>query len=79
MANDTQSLYLSATEVLDLTGWPQAMVNDYISRGSDYMLVGIGSPENVEASNRTRQYLDADTGTLYVNPDVGVRVGWVAV
>lgn len=64
---------------MSMTKWPDAMVNDYISRGADYMLTGSGSPEGIEASNRTRQYLDIDTTTLYVNPVVGARTGWVAI
>jgi hypothetical protein len=62
-----------------MTGWPDAMVNDYISRFPDYMLTGAGSPEGIEAANQTRQYLDVDTNDLYVNPVIGARTGWVPV
>ena len=79
MANDNQGLFLSAVDVMNMTGWSEAMINDYISRRSDYMLTGNGSPEGVEPANQTRQYLDIDTTTLYVNPVVGARTGWVAI
>lgn len=77
MANDTQALYLSASEVMSETGWGDAMVNDYISRGADYMLIGEGSPEGVIPSNRTRQYFDTAASKLYVNPLINERDGWV--
>lgn len=77
MANDNQSLFLSASEVMDMTKWPEAMVNDYISRFPDYMLTGSGSPEGVEPANQTRLYLDVDTNDIYVNPIIGERTGWV--
>jgi len=79
LANDNQSLFLSAQEVMSMTGWPDAMVNDYISRTADYMLTGSGSPEGVQAANQSRLYLDIDTNDLYVNPVIGARAGWVAV
>jgi len=79
LANNNLSLDLSASDVMGFTGWPDAMVSDYISRGADYMLVGSGSPEGVQPANRTRQYLDTSTTQLYVNPVIGSRTGWVAV
>lgn len=80
MANDDLSLGLSASEVMDMTGWPSAMVDDYISRGADYMRVGNGDPNaSSTPANRTRQYLDSLTGQLWVNPVIGSRTGWVAV
>lgn len=79
MANDNQGLFLSAVDVMNMTGWPEAMVSDYISRTADYMQAGSGSPEGVVAANQTRQYLDIGTSTLYVNPVVGARTGWVAI
>lgn len=79
MANDNQSLFLSATDVMSMTGWPEAMVNDYISRFPDYMPVGIGSPNGVQPANQTRMYFDEDNEVLYVNPVIGARTGWVAV
>lgn len=60
-----------------MTGWPDAMVNDYISRVSVYMLTGSGSPEGVEPANASRLYLDLDTNDVYVNPVIGARTGWV--
>lgn len=77
MANDTQSLFLSAAEVASMTGWSDAMVNDYISRGADYMLIGEDSPEGVQPANRTRQYFDTVANKLYINPVVGARTGWI--
>lgn len=79
MANDNQSLFLSATDVMSMTGWPDAMVNDYISRFPDYMLIGSGTPEGNQPANQTRQYYDADNEVLYINPVIGARTGWVAV
>ena len=56
------------------------MVNDYISRGADYMLVGAGDPNTTGApANRTRQYYDSAAGLLYVNPVIGARTGWVPI
>lgn len=80
MANDNLSLDLSASDVMGFTGWPDAMVSDYISRGADYMLVGDGDPNaSSTPANRTRQYLDSLTGQLWVNPVIGARTGWVVV
>lgn len=56
------------------------MVNDYISRGADYMLVGAGDPNaSSTPANRTRQYFDTTAAKLYVNPVIGARTGWVMV
>ncbi|QZA71254.1 hypothetical protein AH02_9 [Pseudomonas phage AH02] len=75
----SQSLGLSAADVANFTGWPDAMVNDYISREPDYPLSGSGSPEGVQPANRTLQYFDKDSGKLYYNANIGSRTGWVAV
>lgn len=40
---------------------------------------GTGTPEGVITSTLSQQYVDKDTGTMYVNPDYGVNTGWVAV
>jgi hypothetical protein len=64
---------------MNMTGWPDAMVSDYVSRGADYMITGLGSPEGVVASNRTRQYWATDDEKLYINSKVGSRTGWVPV
>lgn len=62
------------------TGWPDAMVSDYISRGADYMLTGEGDPNTLNVpANRTRQYLDTVAVKMYVNPVIGARTGWVMV
>ncbi|MBV4553061.1 hypothetical protein HU742_018100 [Pseudomonas sp. SWRI102] len=62
-----------------MTGWPEAMANDYVSRTSDYMLTGLGSPEGVVPSNRTRQFWSTDDQKLYINSAIGSRTGWVLV
>lgn len=65
---------------MNFTGWPDAMVNDYISRGADYMLTGAGDPNSLNIpANRTRQFFDTTASKLYVNPVIGSRNGWVAV
>lgn len=79
MANDMQTLDLTIAEVMEYTGWSFEMANDYVSRSSDYMIVGSGSPEGAIPSNRTRQYFDTSANQLYVNPAVGSRDGWVMV
>lgn len=79
MADQILGVELSAAEVAFYTGWPDAMVNDYISRTVDYMQVGEGSPEGAIASNRTRLYFDSLGGDLYANPLIGARTGWVIV
>ncbi|MBC2659747.1 hypothetical protein H7A76_30305 [Pseudomonas sp. MSSRFD41] len=80
MANGDLSLDLSASDVMSFTGWPDPMVNDYISRGADYMLTGDGDPNTLNIpANRTRQYFDRAGSKLYVNPVIGARAGWVAV
>lgn len=81
-------LALTDGEVKSLTGWPDALVNDYTSvinslrvlAGEiEYMQVGTGSPEGAVASNSSRQYYDSAAGTLYCNALVGASTGWVAV
>lgn len=80
MANDNLSLDLSAADVLGFTGWPDAMVSDYIAKGADYMLIGEGDPNvSGKPANRTRQYFDTTASKLYVNPVIGARTGWVLV
>ncbi len=91
MANFNQQyigLALTDGEVKSLTGWPDALVNDYTSVLSslrtlaaaiEYMQVGSGSPESSVTANASRQYFDTTTGTLYCNPVVGALTGWVAV
>lgn len=54
------------------------MVDDYISRGADYMLVGAGDPNaSGRPANRTRLYMDTVALKLYMNPVIGARTGWV--
>ena len=79
MANDMQTLDLTVAEVMEYTGWPFEMANDYVSRTTDYMIVGSGSPEGIMPSNKTRQYFDAVANQLYINPAIGARDGWVVV
>lgn len=78
MANDNLSLDLSAADVLGFTGWPDAMISDYIAKGADYMLVGEGDPNVLgKPANRTRLYMDTVALKLYMNPVIGARTGWV--
>jgi hypothetical protein len=80
LANDNQSLELSASDVAFFTGWPDAMVNDYISRGADYMIAGAGDPNTLGIpANRSRAYFDTVAGIQYNNPVIGARTGWVPV
>ena len=81
-------LALTDGEVKSLTGWPDALVNDYTSvlnslralaSAIEYMQVGGSSPEGLIKANASRQYFDATTGTLYCNASVGASTGWVAV
>ena len=81
-------LALTDGEVKALTGWPDALVNDYTSVlnslrvlavAIEYMAVGTGSPEGVVTANQSRQYYDSGAGTLYCNAVVGASTGWVAV
>lgn len=81
-------LALTDGEVKALTGWPDALVNDYtsvlnslrtIAGAIEYMEVGTGSPEGVVTANQSRQYYDSGAGTLYCNAVVGASTGWVAV
>lgn len=56
------------------------MVNDYISRGADYMIAGAGDPNTLGIpANRSRAYFDTVAGIQYNNPVIGARTGWVAV
>lgn len=65
---------------MSFTGWPDAMVNDYISRNADYMLTGEGNPNTLNMpANKTRQFFDTAASQLYINPVIGSRTGWVAV
>lgn len=81
-------LALTDGEVKSLTGWPDALVNDYTSvlnslralaGAIEYMQVGTGSPEGSVAANASRQYYDTGAGTLYCNAVIGASTGWVAV
>lgn len=80
MANENLSLELSASDVAAFTGWPDAMVSDYISRGADYMIAGAGDPNALKIpANRTRAYFDTVGLKQYNNPVIGARTGWVLV
>lgn len=88
LADSYTGLALSAIDVEELTGWPQPMVDDYVSiltslatiaNSIDYMAVDAGAPEGVVAANKTRQYYDTAGMLLYVNPVVGATTGWIAV
>lgn len=91
MANfngDYLGLDLSASEVKALTGWPDAIVNDYTSvlnslralaSSIQVMDVGVIDPNGVVASNNSRQYFNSVTSKLWVNPVVGVTTGWVVI
>lgn len=81
-------LALTDGEVKSLTGWPDALVNDYTSvlnslrtlaGAIEYMQVGGSSPEGLIKANASRQYFDTTTGTLYCNAVVGADTGWVAI
>ncbi len=91
MANLTGSfigLDLSASEVKDLTGWPDPIVNDYTSvlnslrqlaSAIQVMDVGAIAPNGVVASNNSRQYFNSATGKLWINPVIGATTGWVVI
>lgn len=91
MANITGSfigLDLSASEVKALTGWPDAIVNDYTSVLNSLRLlasqiqvmdVGVVDPNGVVTSNNSRQYFNSVTGKQWNNPLVGVNTGWVLI
>ena len=81
-------LALTDGEIKSLTGWPDALVNDYssvlnslrtLASAIEYMQVGGSSPEGLVKANASRQYFDTSTGTLYCNPVAGALTGWVAV
>lgn len=81
-------LDLSASEVKALTGWPDAIVNDYTSvlnslralaSSIQVMEVGVGDPNGVATANNSRQYFNSASGVLWVNPVVGATTGWVPV
>lgn len=81
-------LDLSASEVKALTGWPDAIVNDYTSvlnslrqlaSAIQVMEVGLVDPEGVKAANNSRQYFNSTTGKLWVNPITGADTGWVLI
>lgn len=81
-------LALSASEVKALTGWPDAIVNDYTSvlnsltqlaSAIQVMDVGVVDPEGAVTANNSRQYFNSVTGKLWVNPVVGATTGWVLI
>lgn len=81
-------LDLSASEVKALTGWPDAIVNDYTSvlnslralaSSIQVMEVGVVDPNGAVAANNSRQYFNSATGKLWVNPVVGATTGWVVI
>ena len=91
MANLTGSfigLDLSAAEVKALTGWPDAIVNDYTSvlnslrqlaSAIQVMDVGVVDPEGIVTANNSRQYFNSVTGKQWNNPIVGANTGWVMI
>lgn len=91
MANLTGSfigLDLSAQEVKALTGWPDAIVNDYTSVLNSLRLlastiqvmdVGIVDPNGAVQANNSRQYFNSVTNKLWVNPVIGATTGWVSI
>lgn len=81
-------LDLSASEVKALTGWPDAIVNDYTSvlnslrtlaSSIQVMSSGAIDPEGAVIANNSRQYFNTATSKLWVNPVVGASTGWVLV
>lgn len=78
-------------EFSELQGkFPAQFIEDYMALKSDTdkliavsnqlkPLFGDGSPEGVVKSNASQLYLDKLTNTLYINPDIDVTTGWVAV
>lgn len=90
ITQDFIGLALSAEEVAQLTGWPEPMVSAFVSLVEDlattansvdanFMQVGTGSPEGAVTANKSRQYFDSNTSTLYVNPVVGADSGWISI
>jgi len=81
-------LDLSASEVKGLTGWPDAIVNDYTSvlnslrllaSSIQVMDVGVVDPNGNVTSNNSRQYFNSATSKLWINPVVGALTGWVVI
>jgi len=81
-------LDLSANEVKALTGWPDAIVNDYTSvlnslrqlaSAIQVMDVGVVDPEGIVTANNSRQYFNSATGKQWNNPVVGANTGWVMI
>jgi len=71
-----------------MTGWPDPIVNDYISLLSSLtqlasaiqvMDSGIVDPEGVVAANNSRQYFNTVTSKLWINPVIGATTGWVLI
>lgn len=91
MANLTSNylgLALSAAEVKGMTGWPDPIVNDYISLLSSLtqlasaiqvMDSGVVDPEGVVVANNSRQYFNTVTSKLWINPVIGATTGWVLI
>lgn len=91
MANfngDYLGLDLSAAEVKALTGWPDPIVNDYVSvlnslralaSAIQVMDSGIVDPNGVATANNSRQYFNTVTSKLWINPVVGANTGWVVI
>lgn len=91
MANISGSfigLALSAADVKALTGWPDPIVNDYVSVLNSLTLlasqiqvmdVGTVDPEGVVTANNSRQYFNSVTGKQWNNPVAGANTGWVLI
>jgi len=71
-----------------MTGWPDPIVNDYISLLSSLtqlasaiqvMDSGIVDPEGVVVANNSRQYFNTVTSKLWINPIIGSTTGWVLI
>lgn len=85
---DYIGLDLSASEVKALTGWPDAIVNDYTSvlnslrvlaSSIQVMEVGAVDPNGIVTANNSRQYFNSATSKLWVNPVIGANTGWVLI
>lgn len=50
-----QSLVLSAEEIKDLTGWPEAMIEDYLNIVRNFILVAGGADDNTEQIDQNIQ------------------------
>ena len=78
MSNENYSISYAE---LEKAGWPANVIEDYQSfkRAISPQFGTTADPNDVFESNMSQLYFDKTTQTLWINPSVGVKTGWLQV